>query len=1038
MKIKVLFFSVLFLIHLISAVEPVQDGFLPKWLTEEEKSRLHEIDYEREQTEPPAQPPRNVAEFEPMSAVLIRYPLGIPAALVALLSEEIEVITIVADQAVENQAINTYQSHGVNMDNCSFLIAGTNSFWTRDYGPWFIFNGDHEIGIVDFEYDRPRPLDNAIPGIFAGEDNINYYHMGLVHTGGDYMSDGMGIAASTEAAYSVNSANYTPAEVDSIMQLYLGIDDYHVVPNIHGGLSHIDTWGKFLAPDKIMIREVPPTHPYYNHAEQAVVYFESQISSYGTPFRVYRVYTPDNQPYTNSLIVNNRVFVPVSNTGSIWDDEAVQSFEEAMPGYTVYGVPYGYWGSTDALHCRVKEIADPGMLHIHHLPVIEDQQSHHDYEIQARIIPMSGEALYADSVRVYYRIDDDDFSYENMAPVGDYWYTANIPQQEIGSEISYYISAADESGRSENRPYTGHYDPHIFNVVGPLVFLGAEIDDSIYGNDNGFFEPGETVNIIAGFKNEGDHTINNLAAQLQTDSQFVTIIQPGQATHGSIAPQEEIEFSFIASASLACPSSYYAEFNLQVTTDEGYFSNNTFEIEVNAQFIIDEYFISEDFTEWLPLGWEVTSTSGQINWEQSSTNLAGGDVPEARFFWDPSTLATQRLITPSLDTSAYSVVALTFKHFIDNYEGGYTLKVETSGDGGDSWHEIMNFPDVNMPATTEEMIIDNEDAGSAEFRIAWTFEGDSWNINWWNIDDVAVGGVIDYDDLAFVEGEVTLNMGPASPSAVLISADEQITYPDEDGFYSLALFEGSYDIEASLNGYIPVTIPDVHISAGDTLSLNIDLEYLAPPVNLTFELNLPEVTLIWEEYEQVRLEERSGVERTARKNERSKTGNDSRSISYFNVYRSYEEEDFGVIGTTTEPEYIDSIEQDGFYQYYVTAVYDDQYESEPSNTVEIDPVETIEDLISMETHLRSNYPNPFNPQTTLEYFLPAQSEVKLIIYNIKGQKVKTLLDEHKETGEHRIVWDGKDERGRAVPSGVYLYRLVTEEKSIVRKMMLVK
>ncbi|MDR4989298.1 MAG: hypothetical protein RG741_10725 [Bacteroidales bacterium] len=87
----------LFCAQILCSQETYRDGFLPKWLTEEEKLRLHEIDHDREATDPPAQPSRNIAEFEPMSGALIRYPLGIPYSLVALLSETVEVVTIVAD-----------------------------------------------------------------------------------------------------------------------------------------------------------------------------------------------------------------------------------------------------------------------------------------------------------------------------------------------------------------------------------------------------------------------------------------------------------------------------------------------------------------------------------------------------------------------------------------------------------------------------------------------------------------------------------------------------------------------------------------------------------------------------------------------------------------------------------------------------------------------------------------------------------------------------------------------------------------------------
>jgi hypothetical protein len=73
--------------------------------------------------------------------------------------------------------------------------------------------------------------------------------------------------------------------------------------------------------------------------------------------------------------------------------------------------------------------------------------------------------------------------------------------------------------------------------------------------------------------------------------------------------------------------------------------------------------------------------------------------------------------------------------------------------------------------------------------------------------------------------------------------------------------------------------------------------------------------------------------------------------------------------------------------------------------------------------LGQNYPNPFNPATTIQYALPEPAKVELQIFNILGQFVRTLLDEEKGVGYHQVVWDGKDEAGRAVSTGIYLYQI---------------
>jgi len=94
------------------------------------------------------------------------------------------------------------------------------------------------------------------------------------------------------------------------------------------------------------------------------------------------------------------------------------------------------------------------------------------------------------------------------------------------------------------------------------------------------------------------------------------------------------------------------------------------------------------------------------------------------------------------------------------------------------------------------------------------------------------------------------------------------------------------------------------------------------------------------------------------------------------------------------------------------------------------------------THLfcMSNYPNPFNPTTTISFSIPNESNVELSIYNIKGQKIKTLVSAHVSAGKHSIVWNGDDESGKPVSSGVYFYKFRTESGnySSSKKMLLMK
>lgn len=435
-------------------------------MTPEEELLRGEIGKDFITTPPPDGPVYNVAEFDRMKAVLIRYPFGISYTVIAELSEDVIVVTIVTGLSQENTVRASYIANGVNISNCSFLYAPTESYWTRDYGPWFVFDGNGQPGIVDFPYNRPsRPNDDNIPVVLSQNLGIDLYGMNIIHTGGNYMTDGMGISSSSELVWEENPT-LTHAEIAQDFQDYLGIGNYHVVPDPNNTyIDHIDCWGKFLGVDKVLIREVPPAHAQYDEIEATASYYASQNSSYGIPYQVIRVYTPNNEPYTNSFIINNKVLVPV--TGSQWDDEAIQTYQEAMPGYEILGFT-GSWESTDALHCRVIGIADLGMLRINHVPLLGYQPLQTEYEILAEITAYSNQPVYPDSVFIIYSVNFGTWDTITMVnTMGNSW-SGFIPGQVFGSQVEYYLFAADQSGRNETHPIIGLPDPHLFTAGEPL------------------------------------------------------------------------------------------------------------------------------------------------------------------------------------------------------------------------------------------------------------------------------------------------------------------------------------------------------------------------------------------------------------------------------------------------------------------------------------------------------------------------------------------------------------------------------------------
>jgi len=478
MKQGLLFLSFFLMIHFFTSAQEVNSdtpGRLTHGMTPDEMLRIHEIGRGFVETSPPAGQPRNIAEYNRMQGVVVAYVtdassgssyFGIPFDLIKEMAKSVTVTTLVENNSKKTEVIQKYLTNGIDTSHCNFLIAPLNSYWTRDYGPWFAAYQTDSIGIVDFPYNRPRPKDDEVPKTVAGMLGIRWFGMNVIHTGGNYMCDGLGTAASTELVWEENPG-LSHIQIAQKVQDYLGIDSYQVRPDPNGTyIDHIDCWGKFLAEDKILIRKVLPSHSQYSQIEAAAAFWTTQICPYGYPYKVFRVMTPNDQPYTNSVILNHKVLVPFKN--STWDDSAKAAYQAAMPGYEVYGftaLSSASWASTDALHCRVMGLADIGSLYIKHLPLWGDHPSEQDYIIDAEIVAYSHQPIKMDSVLIYYKVSNGPYHILPMQNTSGNHVTGVIPKQPGGSTIRYYLFAADASGRRETCPLIGPGDPFTFNTV---------------------------------------------------------------------------------------------------------------------------------------------------------------------------------------------------------------------------------------------------------------------------------------------------------------------------------------------------------------------------------------------------------------------------------------------------------------------------------------------------------------------------------------------------------------------------------------------
>lgn len=440
---------ILFAVSSMFAVEMSICGteeLLPIGLTDEELTRISEIGTYQDATDPPPAGVRNPGEFEPATGVMVRWPLGVPFDFLVDVSNNSE-LWVICFSSQQASAASALASAGVNMSNTNFILGPTDSIWIRDYGPWFIVLADGTQGIFDYDYNRPRPLDDLIPQVIGDQWGIPVYVSDIIHTGGNYMSDGLGEAMSTDTVYAENSA-HPSSWVDSQMEMYLGITQYMIFEDPQSSyINHIDCWSKMLSPDRIMVLQVPPSHGDYAALEAVADLIAASPSPYGHPWEVYRVFSSGTEGYVNGLLHNDTYYMPVWNTEN--DSPAQVAFETALPGYTV--IPYFYSGfqNTDALHCRSRNVIDRYMLQLLHTPV-DTLQSGYPVTVSAFI--QSNPANTLTSTSIFYRVDSGSFVELSMTNIGSNNFSGVIPASSNGSFVEYYIKAEDSSGRESAHP----------------------------------------------------------------------------------------------------------------------------------------------------------------------------------------------------------------------------------------------------------------------------------------------------------------------------------------------------------------------------------------------------------------------------------------------------------------------------------------------------------------------------------------------------------------------------------------------------------
>ncbi|MCK4655307.1 MAG: T9SS type A sorting domain-containing protein, partial [Candidatus Cloacimonetes bacterium] len=168
------------------------------------------------------------------------------------------------------------------------------------------------------------------------------------------------------------------------------------------------------------------------------------------------------------------------------------------------------------------------------------------------------------------------------------------------------------------------------------------------------------------------------------------------------------------------------------------------------------------------------------------------------------------------------------------------------------------------------------------------------------------------------------------------------------------------------------------------------------------------------------------------------TGDGDILFQYKDIHNCDNEENYATVGIENKGQ------TDGllitFANIYPQTVHTLQNETAILFSTQIEQLVYLDEQIlqTPTTSLSQNYPNPFNPETKIVFSLPEDGEVKLEIYNIKGQKVKTLMDCYTSHGDYELIWDGRDDNRKRVSSGVYFYQLKTKDIEFTKKMLLLK
>lgn len=492
-KIAIAFFLAFNLVAVAQRTTDLPKGFAPEELNAP-SWMYNQGAANRGITTPPALPVRTAGEWEEVQTLLITWTSfpSILAQIVDAAQEECEVVITCSDS---NQVKSYLQGQGIPLTNVKFLITGFNSIWQRDYSAHTAYLNDVDsLVMVEWIYNRPRPLDDAMPNAQAAYKGVTLYSTtqapnDLVNTGGNWMVDGFGTAFASKLILEENEpANpygvtpKTEAQIDTIVKKFQGINRYiKMDPLPYDNIHHIDMHMKLLDEETLLVGEFPPNISDGPQIEANLQYVLSNFNSvYGTPYKVIRIPMPPssggNYPgapfgnasyrtYTNFVFINKTIIVPFYRQQ--YDTTAQRILSEALPGYNIVGIDCDNSGAniisqSGAIHCITNTIGVQNPLLIRHQNLADTYNTVTPYQVDALIKHKSGIA----SATLYYKTSlTGTYQSVSMNNTGNNIWSGNIPAQPGGTTVYYYIHAQALSGKQQVRPIVAPQGYFHFKVL---------------------------------------------------------------------------------------------------------------------------------------------------------------------------------------------------------------------------------------------------------------------------------------------------------------------------------------------------------------------------------------------------------------------------------------------------------------------------------------------------------------------------------------------------------------------------------------------